>query len=137
MSDTSGGAGWWLASDGSVVSPQSATAAPPPPFSPAYAPSPYVGPPGAGPSYAYTPVMSRGMNGMAIASMVLGILWLYWVGSILALVFGYIALNQIKTRNENGRGMAIAGVVLGWIGVGTGVLVIVIALIAAGSHSGS
>src|SRR5688572_14502250 len=30
-------------------------------------------------------------NGLAIASLVLGILWLWWIGSILALVFGYIA----------------------------------------------
>ena len=67
------------------------------------------------------------MNGMAIASMVLGILWIYWIGTILALVFGYVALNQIKTRNENGRGMAIAGIVLGWVGVGTLVIVIIAA----------
>jgi hypothetical protein len=27
-------------------------------------------------------------NGLAIASMVLGIVWVYWLGSVLALVFG-------------------------------------------------
>jgi hypothetical protein len=73
---------------------------------------------------------------MAIASMVLGILWIYWIGSVLALVFGYVALNQIKARNESGRAMAIAGVVLGWVGVGIGLLVIVLVAVAA-SHSGS
>lgn len=41
-------------------------------------PPPYCGPP-------------QAMNGMTIASMVLGILWVYWIGSILALVFGYVA----------------------------------------------
>jgi len=56
------------------------------------------------------------MNGMAIASMVLGIVWVYWIGSILALIFGFIALRQIRERNENGRGLAIAGVVLGSVG---------------------
>ena len=63
-------------------------------------------------------------NGMAIASMVLGILWLYWVGSVLALVFGYTARNQIDSSGgrEGGRGMAIAGIVLGWVGVGFFVL---------------
>jgi hypothetical protein len=65
-------------------------------------------------------------NGLAIASMVLGILWLYWIGSILALVFGYIAKNQIRERGESGGGMATAGIVLGWIGVGFLVLAIVI-----------
>ena len=57
-------------------------------------------------------------NGMAIASMVLGIVWVYWIGSILALVFGYVARNQIKQRGGQGGGMAVAGIVLGWVGIG-------------------
>jgi hypothetical protein len=59
-------------------------------------------------------------NGMAIASMVLGILWIWWIGSILALIFGYVAKSQIDQSGgrQSGRGMAIAGIVLGWIGVG-------------------
>jgi hypothetical protein len=56
---------------------------------------------------------------MAIASLVLGILWIYWIGSILALVFGYVAQQQIRQRGESGGGMAIAGIVLGWIGAAT------------------
>ncbi len=65
-------------------------------------------------------------NGLAVASMVLGIVWVYWIGSVLALVFGYMAKNQIDQSHgqEGGRGMAIAGIVLGWIGVGTFLLVI-------------
>lgn len=57
---------------------------------------------------------------MAIASLVLGILWLYWIGSVLALVFGYVAKRQIDDSRglQGGRGMAVAGIVLGWIGVG-------------------
>ena len=52
--------------------------------------------------------------------MVLGILWIWWIGSILALVFGYVAKGQIdrSAGRQSGRGMAIAGIVLGWIGVG-------------------
>jgi hypothetical protein len=61
--------------------------------------------------------------------MILGILWLAWIGSVLALVFGYIALRQIRERNESGRGMAMAGVVLGWIGIGTFALSVVVPLI--------
>ena len=79
-----------------------------------------------GPGYSHPVPASRAMNGMAIASMVLGILWIEGIGSILALVFGYVALSQIKTRNERGRGMAIAGVVLGWIGVGVILLVFIV-----------
>jgi ABC-type lipoprotein release transport system permease subunit len=69
------------------------------------------------------------MNGLAIASMVLGIVWIYWVGSILALLFGYIAKRQIAERNEQGAGFATAGIVLGWVGIGALVLVVVIAII--------
>ena len=75
------------------------------------------------------------VNGLAIASMVLGILWLWWVGSILAVIFGFVSLGQIKRANgrATGRGMAIAGLVLGFVGVGT----LLIVIIAAASVSGS
>jgi hypothetical protein len=71
------------------------------------------------PSYGYPYAARAATNGMAVASMVLGILWIYWIGSILALIFGYIALSQIRQRQEGGRGMALAGVILGWVGIGT------------------
>ena len=52
--------------------------------------------------------------------MVLGIVWVYWVGSILALIFGYVAKGQIAASagRQGGGGMAMAGIVLGWVGVG-------------------
>ena len=73
-------------------------------------------------------------SGLSIASMVLGILWVYWIGSILALVFGYTALKQMKMDPTlGGRGMAIAGVVLGWVGVGT--LTILIAAVVVSTST--
>ncbi|MCP2255079.1 protein of unknown function (DUF4190) [Prauserella aidingensis] len=95
-------------------------AAPPSqPYGP-YPPGQPYGPYPQGQPYGpYPPAWApRPTNGMAVASMVLGILWLYWLGSILALIFGYIAKSQIKQRNEGGEGMATAGIVLGWVGVG-------------------
>ena len=64
-------------------------------------------------------VEQESTNGYAIASLVLGILWLVGIGSILALVFGYTAKKQIAASNgrEGGGGMAAAGIVLGLIGV--------------------
>lgn len=86
----------------------------PPP--PAYAPNP-------GP---LPPQPARRTSGMAIASLVLGVLWMYWLGSILALVFGYLAKREIGQSHDqlDGSGMATAGIVLGWIGIGTMTLVI-------------
>jgi len=62
---------------------------------------------------------------------VLGILWLYWVGSILALVSGYLARRQIAQRQgvQGGRGLATAGIVLGWVGVGFLALFIMVAMV--------
>jgi hypothetical protein len=89
----------------------------------AYPPGPYQ--PGAYPPGAYAPgyppaewAPPRPTNGMAVASLALGITWLWWIGSVLALVFGYLARRQIAERGESGAGLATAGIVLGWIGVG-------------------
>ncbi len=73
-------------------------------------------------------------SGMAIASMVLGIcsVLLFWVFildiilGILAVIFGFVALNEIKKKGTKGRGMAIAGVVTGFAGI----LIVIIAVIA-------
>jgi hypothetical protein len=69
-------------------------------------------------------------NGFAIASLVLGIIGLMGfpplIPSILGLVFGYKAKNEIDRSNgyEQGRGLAVAGIVLGWIAIAMVVLVI-------------
>lgn len=76
--------------------------------------------------------MPRPTNGMAIAALILGILWVYWLGSILALVFGYIARSQIRRTGEGGDGMALAGIILGWIGIGILSAVVLIPLFIAG-----
>lgn len=83
--------------------------------------------------YGYPPPPRR-TNGMAIAAMVLGILWLYWIGSVLALVFGYVARRQIRERGESGDGMAIAGIVLGWVGIGFLAIAVVVGFAGASGY---
>ncbi|MCZ2837852.1 DUF4190 domain-containing protein [Modestobacter sp. VKM Ac-2985] len=102
-----------------------------PPYGPP--PGPPYGPPGAPygpPPYGYGYPPPQRTNGLAIASMVLGIVWLYWIGSILALVFGYVAKKQIRERGEGGDGMATAGIVLGWVGIGVLAIPLVLAIAA-------
>ena len=75
-------------------------------------------------------------NGMAVASLVLGIMgiamMLFGIGPVLALVLGYQGRKQIDESGgrQTGRGLAIAGIVTGWIGVG-----ILIVLIVAWANS--
>ncbi len=94
------------------------SAFPPPPDE---QPSPFGAPPP-------EPVVvhSQSTNGFAVASLVLGIIWIFWLGSILALIFGYIAKGQINASAgaQGGRGLAIAGIVLGWVGIGMLLLVL-------------
>ncbi|MFC5450447.1 DUF4190 domain-containing protein [Paenibacillus aestuarii] len=61
-------------------------------------------------------------NGKSIAAMILGILSVVipYVGliiGIVAIVFARISLKEIRLRGEQGRGMAIAGLVCGIVGV--------------------
>ena len=66
-------------------------------------------------------------NGLAVASLVLGIVSL-GIGSILALVFGYRGRRQIDESGgvETGRGLAVAGIILGWVGLlGLGLAVLI------------
>lgn len=77
------------------------------------------------------PIVARSMavqtSGMAIASLVMGIAgWtlLPLLGSILAIVFGYAARREIRQRPDQltGDGLAVAGLVLGWLMVGISVV---------------
>ena len=84
-------------------------AAPPPP------PAGWQNP---GPQQHTVYVQNAGTNGMAIASLVCA-----FVCSILAVIFGHIALSQIGKSGQGGRGLAVAGLVLGYIGMAAGLLI--------------
>jgi hypothetical protein len=78
-------------------------------------------------------------DGLAITSFILGVLWFGWLGSILAVILGHIALRNIRRTNASGRGLAIAGLILGYIGLSTLALFILFGVLGAvtGSSSGS
>ena len=66
-------------------------------------------------------------SGLAIASLVLavgGLTIMPLIGSIVAVILGYMARNDIRRRPDevSGDGIAMAGIVLGWIAVGLSVL---------------
>ena len=73
----------------------------------AYAPAPH--PP------AFVQPAAR-VNPFAIASLVLSLLWIAWLGSLAGVIFGHIALRQIARSQDtqSGSGLAIAGLVLGY-----------------------
>ena len=112
MSDRAEGDGWWLASDGKWYPPESRQEATEP------APTGFTQPT---------------TNGMAVAAMVLGIIGavtfgFFLIPSVLAVIFGHIALSNISKSDGRlgGRGMAIAGLVLGYLFLAWFVLFVVL-----------
>ena len=89
--------------DATVIAPPPSSRQPPPP-------------PGSPPPPGPSPAVEVKLNGFAITSMVLGILGLFGITALLAVIFGHLALSQIKAAKgwQRGTGMALAGVIMGW-----------------------
>jgi len=122
MSDTGG----VRPEDGPFPASAPVPPAPPVPSPPAYA---YAPPPGFPPPPAAYPVKAK-TNGMALASMILGIVGItvglclifFPVMPILAVVFGHLGLSQTRSTGAPGRGYAITGLVTGYIGIALAIL---------------
>jgi Domain of unknown function (DUF4190)/Domain of unknown function (DUF1707) len=86
----------------------------------------------------YPPAAPRRTSSMAVGSLVCGIgqLIFWFPAGIAAIVLGHMARRQIRQTGEAGDGMAVAGLVLGWIGIGLTLLfaLFVILAFAATSH---
>lgn len=59
------------------------------------------------------PVTSR----FAIASVLLGIIWIGPPGSLLAVIFGHHARSEIRHGQKKGNRLVLAGLTLGYIGL--------------------
>jgi Domain of unknown function (DUF4190)/Domain of unknown function (DUF1707) len=77
-------------------------------------------------------------NGLAIASLACGLAQFVFgpLATIPAIVFGHMARHQIKRTGEQGAGLALAGLILGWATVILAALLLVIIGVAmtAGMH---
>ena len=82
---------------------------------------------------AVTPVART--NGLAIASLACALAQFMFgpLATIPAIVFGHAALHQIKRTGEQGAGLALAGLILGWAAVILAILIVGVAM-SAGMH---
>jgi uncharacterized protein DUF4190 len=81
--------------------------------------------------YAYGPRT----NSAAIASLVFGIAsWFIcpFVGGVVAVILGHVARGQIRRTGEGGGGLAIAGLILGYLHVAAALFVGFIWLVLLG-----
>jgi Domain of unknown function (DUF4190) len=127
LSETPNNPGWWLASDGRWYPPGAqpgpVQAPPPPAF--AYPHSGY-----------YTGSTPQSTNDLAIVAFVLSILWVFGLGSLLAIILALVARSKIKASHgaQSGAGMATAGLVIGICGLIGSVGLFAILHVAVGSH---
>jgi Domain of unknown function (DUF4190) len=71
-------------------------------------------------------------HGLAVASLVFGILgWtlLPVLGAVIAVITGHVAIAEIRRGGSRGEGLAMAGLVLGWLQVLPCLLLVVVAVI--------
>ena len=91
------------------------------------------------PQIAYGGYGPARMNSMAIAALVVGVAGFVMTGvlAIVAIPLGHVALSQIKKTGERGRGLAIAGLVVGYVALAGTILVVgFIALLSWSMSSG-
>jgi peptidyl-prolyl cis-trans isomerase B (cyclophilin B) len=69
---------------------------------------------------AYQQPQPAGYNTMSIVAFILA----FFV-SIVGIILGFIALSQIKRTGEQGHGLALAAVIIGFVEVAIGILVLV------------
>ena len=84
----------------------------------------------------YPPAVQR-TNALAVVSLCFGFgqFFLWFVGGIAAIICGHIARSQIRETGEAGGGMALAGLIMGYLGVIVPLLAI-LALIAGFASNG-
>ncbi|MCV7445172.1 DUF4190 domain-containing protein [Mycobacterium paraense] len=119
-----------------AVTEQPPSYPPPPPGGYGYPPPPaggygYPPPPG------YPPPQMVGTNGFAVASLVCSLFgWVcMFIGAFLGIIFGFVALSQIRRTGQKGRGMAIAGIVIGAVVLVAGIAIWTIAALLPHSPS--
>ncbi|MEZ3160121.1 DUF4190 domain-containing protein [Microbacterium sp. BWT-B31] len=89
--------------------------------------SAYPSAPAYGGGYAQQP----GTNTLAIVSLIasiVGFTVIPFIGSVVGVITGHMALSQIKRTQEQGRGLAIAGLIVGYVGIGLTLLSVVLLL---------
>lgn len=86
------------------------------------------------PPYPPPPAYPRTTNAWAVAALVCAFLF-----APLGIVFGHLSLSQIKRTGEDGRGLALAGLIIGYVMTALTVIVVVFSvlfLVAVAQHVG-
>jgi hypothetical protein len=80
-------------------------------------------------------------NGLAVASLACGLAQFVFgpLPTIPAIVLGHVARHQIRRTGEQGAGMALAGLLLGWAAIALGIIAILglaVFTVTSSGHAG-
>jgi hypothetical protein len=81
-------------------------------------------------TYQFAPVVTRPTSGLAVAGFIASLLWVFGVGSIAGIILCALAWQKTKTGERGGHGLAIAGIIIGVLGL-VGFAILFAATIAA------
>ncbi|MEV3860267.1 DUF4190 domain-containing protein [Streptomyces sp. NPDC050095] len=81
----------------------------------------------------FLPVPPPPTNGKAIGALTCGVATFFTMGltGIPAVVLGHMARNEIRRTGEQGDGMAVGGLVLGWLTIAGWALLLTFVIVAA------
>ncbi len=103
----------------SAPQPAPVAGAPVPPQGPGAPVPPYQQQPG-----AQVPVPQAPMNPLALVSFIGS----FFIG-LVGVICGHIALKQIKRDGSRGRGFALAGTIIGYVSVATGIIATIVIIV--------
>jgi hypothetical protein len=78
------------------------------------------------------PICPAQSSGKALASLIFGLFFFVFPAAVVAIVFGHLSLSEIRKSagRLTGHGMAMAGLILGYIGIAIIPFVLIVAAIA-------
>ena len=103
---------------------------PAPPASQGYPAAPPASGYPAAPGYGSYPPVAK-TNTLAVVSLIsaiAGMVIIPFIASVVAVITGHMSLGQLKQSGEQGRGLALAGTIIGWVGIGLSVLSVILLL---------
>ena len=108
----------------------------PPATAHGYPPAGYAPTPTGYPPAGYPYPVANPTNGMAVAALVCALAGLVTcVSAPVGAILGHVARRQIRERGGQGDGMALAGIIVGWVltGLFLGYLAFVLVIVIAGA----
>lgn len=141
---------WWNGTSWRPATEAPPSAAPvPDPFAPAPVdptPPTAYGSPAAGygapqygsppPGYGgYPPAQPSSTDGLAVTSLITSLVWLGGIGSIAAVITGHLSRSKAKREGRSPSGLALAGLIIGYLGI-AGMVLLIVAIFALGGTVG-